>query len=467
VAEGLLRQLSLLNRSTYLVTRDARYQTTALLLANFQEKRYGKFVVVATVLLAMSPLVHAQALASDSDGAFAVVESTPTAPETSSAVSFYQDGVWFSTQDKSTHLQIHGYVQADDRMFSSNLYGEGLDTFLFRRIRPLFEGTLFNAVDFRFMPDFGKNTPQIQEAYLELKSLPFARLRVGKFKEPIGLEILKADRQLIFAERSLASDLLPLRYLGAQVGDSVLSNSITCTVGYFNGSNDGSNGNFQWVQDNEAAARLFFHPFATTGIGAIRNFGIGMAGSSGNQHGTIAGLKTVGQSTFFKYSSTAVANGQHNRIVPQAYYYAGPVGLMSEYVISSQDVLNKKVSGTIQNEAWQVTGTVMLTGEKNSYGMIVPRNTFEPTRGFRHLGAVELAARYSQLRIDHGAFPLFASPRTSAQQAAEYGTGVNWYLNQFVKLTTDYERTNFRMALSTVSPLHSENLVMSRIQLAF
>jgi len=265
----------------------------------------------------------------------------------------------------------------------------------------------------------------------------------------------------------MASDLVPLRYMGAQIGGSILSNSITYAAGYFNGSNDGSNGNFQWAQDNEAAARLFLHPFATTGIDAIRDFGIGMAGSSGNQHGTIAGLKTVGQTSFFKYSSTTVANGQHDRISPQAYYYAGPVGILSEYVASSQDVLNKKVAGNVKNEAWQVTGSVMLTGEKNSYSGITPRNSFEPARGFRHMGAVELAVRHSQLRIDNGAFPLFASPKTAAQAAAENGIGINWYLNHFVKLTTDYEHTNFRMALAKVTPLHSENVLMSQIQLAF
>ena len=265
----------------------------------------------------------------------------------------------------------------------------------------------------------------------------------------------------------MASDLVALRYMGAQIGGSILSNSITYTAGYFNGSNDGSNGNFQWAHDNEAAARLFVHPFVTTGIGAIRDFGIGMGGSAGNQHGTIAGLKTVGQTSFFKYSATTVANGQHDRISPQAYYYAGPVGILSEYVVSSQDVLNKKVAGNVKNEAWQVTGSVMLTGEKNSYRGITPRNGFEPTRGFRHMGAVELALRHSQLRIDNGAFPLFASPKTAAQAAAENGIGINWYLNHFVKLTTDYEHTNFRMALANVTPLHSENVLMSQIQLAF
>lgn len=426
-----------------------------------------KYVVVLTVLLAVSLRMQAQALASDSDATAAVVGSPSPAPESTPAIAFHRDGLWFSTADKSTHLQIHGYTQADNRMFSSNVHGEELDTFLFRRIRPLFEGTLFNAVDFRLMPDFGQNNPQIQEAFLELRSLPFAKLRVGKFKEPIGLEVLRTDRELIFAERSMASDLLPLRYLGAQIGGSIFSNSITYAAGYFNGSNDGSNGNFQWVPGNEAATRLFFQPFVTTGISAIRNFGIGMAGSTGNQYGTIAALKTVAQSSFFKYSSTTVANGQHDRISPQAYYYAGPIGILSEYVISSQDVLNKKIAGTVKNKAWQVTGSVMLSGEKNGYSGMTPRNTFEPTRGFRHLGAVELAVRHSQVRIDPAAFPLFASLKTAAQGAKEYGIGVNWYLNHFVKLTADWEHTSFRMALANLTPLASENVLMSRIQLAF
>jgi len=110
---------------------------------------------------------------------------------------------------------------------------------------------------------------------------------------------------------------------------------------------------------------------------------------------------------------------------------------------------------------------VMLTGEKNSYGSIRPRNSFEPNRGFRHLGAVELALRYSQLSIDHDAFAGFAKSTTAAQQAKEVGVGLNWLLNQYVKLATDYEHTSFRMATSAVTPLHDENVLISRLQLAF
>jgi len=403
-----------------------------------------------------------------SDDAAAPVASAFSTTQKTSAVAAHRDGLWFSTADGATKLHVHGYIQGDDRMFSSNTKGAELDTFLFRRIRPLFEGTLFNAVDFRFMPDFGQNNPQIQEAFLELKTLPFAKLRVGKFKEPIGLEVLRSDRELTFAERSLASDLVPLRYIGTQLSGAVLSDSITYAAGYFDGSSDGSNGVFtQWAHSNEAAARAFFHPFATTGVTAIKSFGLGVGGSAGAQHGTIAGLKTVGQTTFFKYSSTAVANGQHNRLEPQAYYYVGPFGVMSEYVISSQDVLNKGITGRVRNEAWQVATSFVLTGEKNSYEGVRPRNAGERAVGFRKLGAVELALRYSTVRIDGDAFPHLANPATAAQQAREQGIGINWYPTRYVKLESDYEHTGFRMASAGVTPLHSENVLMNRIQLAF
>jgi phosphate-selective porin OprO/OprP len=448
-----------------------------------------KILLIATILFAANAVATAQTNelpSAPSSSAISAPASTPasavlsiaaaparvqpviTAPRQNHHLSFRRDGMWLSTEDGHTFVQVHGYVQADDRMFTSNIHGEGLDTFLFRRIRPLFQGTLFNNVDFRFMPDFGQNNPQIQEAYLELKTLPFAKLRAGKFKEPIGLEVLRQDRDLTFPERSIASDLVPLRYIGAQLSGSILSNSISYQGGYFDGSNDGSNGVFtQWASGNEGAARAFFHPFATTHIGALRQLGVGIGGSAGSQRGAISGLKTIGQTTFFKYSTGTVADGEHNRLAPQAYYYVGPFGLMGEYTISSQQVLNKGLTGRVRNEAWQVAGSFLLTGEKNGYSGVRPRNGFEPGRGFDHFGALELAVRYAQVRIGGGAFPNFANPSTAAQFAGGLGFGFNWYLTRYVKLQTDYEHTEFHMAPGAKSSLHSENVLINQIQLSF
>ncbi|HZU44315.1 MAG TPA: porin [Terriglobales bacterium] len=399
--------------------------------------------------------------------ASAAVESPAPPPAPAPTVSFSGNGLVFSSEDRSTFLRVHGFIQGDGRFFSSDQKDHSPDILMFRRIRPTFDGTLFNFLDYTFIPDFGLNRPQVQEMWVELKPFTPAKLRVGKFKTPLGLEALRSDLDSSFAERSLASDLVPLREVGAQIGGSVLKKSITYAVGYFNGTTDGSNGNFEWRQSNEAVMRIFALPFTTTKWSFVKGLGIGMAGSFANEHGTVPSFKTVSQNTFFKYSSTAVAAGAHHRVAPQAYYYYGPLGILGEYTISAQDVRNKQHLGTISNTAWDLAGSFLITGEKNSYSGIRPKRSFEPQRGFRNMGAWELVVRYSQLRVDPSAFPLFANATTQPKQADEYGIGVNWYLNRYVKLMSAYEHTSFTMASRKATPLHGENVLMSRIQLAF
>lgn len=392
--------------------------------------------------------------------------SAPTS--IASAVSFGKDGLLFTNEDTSTQLRVHGFLQADGRFFSSDLKDQSPDKLLWRRIRPIFEGTVLKVLDFRFMPDFGQNNPLIQDVYLELNVLPFAKPRVGKYKTPISLEVLKSDSEFTFVERSLAFDLVPNREVGAQIGGSLGEKSVTYAFGYFNGTPDGSSGQtFVWRSSNEAAGRIFLQPFVSTKLEPLRGLGFGIGGSAANEHGALPSFKTVGQNSFFKYSSKVVADGQHNRLSPQAYYYAGPVGIFGEYNISSQEISKNSASARLHNEAWQVTGSVMLTGEKNSYSGIRPSYAFEPNRGIRHLGGWELVGRYSRLRVDPVAFPLFADPKKSAEGAGEWGVGLNWYLNRFARIGTDYEHTRFDMAAHKLPPLHNENVVMSRLQLAF
>lgn len=270
-----------------------------------------------------------------------------------------------------------------------------------------------------------------------------------------------------FAERSLASDLIPLREVGAQLSGLLLHDSIAYAAGYFNGTTDGSNGNFQWRASSEGVARVFLTPFSARSANAFRSTGAGVAASFAGEHGALPSFKTVGQNTFFKYSAGATADGGHTRLSPQAYYYWGPLGLMGEYTISAQEVSNHLSARRLSNQAWQATASIMLTGEKNSYAGVRPRASFEPQKGIRHLGGWELAGRYSRLRVDGNAFPLFADPKTAAAAATEWGVALNWYLNRFTRITNAYEHTSFLMALPKLAALHSENLVMSRLQLAF
>lgn len=387
-------------------------------------------------------------------------QATPT-------VSFGGEGLVFSTSDGANQVRVHGYVQGDARLFVSDLTDQSPDRLLFRRVRPLVEGTLFNAMDFRFMPDFGENNAVIQEAYIEVKKTAVLRPRLGKFKTPIGLEALRGDRELTFAERSLVSDLVPIRDLGVQLGGAALGDSVSYAAGYFNGAKDGSNANFEWRNARDLVMRIFFQPFITRSVKPLQHAGIGLAWSTGHQHGPLPLFKTAGQNTFFKYSSTALADGQHQRFAPQSYYFYGPVGVIGEYVVSSQEVRNGMSTGMLSNDAWQFAGSVVLTGERNTYAGVYPNHSFNPTKGLNHLGAWEIAARHSELHADSQSFPVFADPQKAASQADEWAVGMNWYLNRFAKLVVDYEHTKFVMNPLALSQLHAENVVMTRLQLAF
>ena len=101
----------------------------------------------------------------------------------------------------------------DDRQDAS-------DAFLLRRVRPIFEGTVFRQFDFRVMPDFGGGTTVLQDTYFDLRVAPSFRVRAGKSKTPIGYEILMSDPFVLFPERAIASSLMPNRDVGIQaMGD--------------------------------------------------------------------------------------------------------------------------------------------------------------------------------------------------------------------------------------------------------
>ena len=132
-------------------------------------------------------------------------------------------------------LRLRGYAQADGRFYLHDEAKNGTDTFLMRRVRPVFEGTFYHDFDFRLMPDFGNGAASstlLQDAYLEWHSLPWLKVRVGKYKPPVGLEQQQSDADLLFMERGLPSDLVSQRNVGIQVSGDLLEESSITPAGY-------------------------------------------------------------------------------------------------------------------------------------------------------------------------------------------------------------------------------------------
>ena len=136
------------------------------------------------------------------------------------------------------------------------------------------------------------------------------------------------------------------------------------------------------------------------------------------------------------------ADGRRQRLAPQAYFYTGPLGLHGEYIQSWQAVSRAALRHRkLKHTAWQATGSCFLTGEKNSWRSATPKKPFDPKAGT--FGAVELAARYSELSIDDATFPAFANPASTPSKAKAWAVGLNWYLAKPIKAVLDYEHTTF------------------------
>jgi phosphate-selective porin OprO and OprP len=401
-------------------------------------------------------------------------EQAKTSSETPIVSASVKDGFSIKSPDDQFKLKIRGLIQADGRFFTDNQKDNSTtDTFSVRRARLIFDGTVGKMFDFYIMPDFGSGQSTLVDGYGEFKFTPAYKLRGGKFKAPVGLERLQSDAVASFVEIGLPSNLLPNREVGFQLSGDVLGESTTYAVGIFNGTADLASSNGQDVDNNndkDVAGRIFTHPFKNFGPEALKGFGLGAGGSYGHKEGsTLPTYKSAGQANIFSYASTS-ADGPHIRVTPQAYFYKGSLGLLGEYAVSEQKVVRGNAASPVRdrfsNEAWQIVGNYVLTGELASYKGITPRNNFDLEKGT--WGAFEMVGRYGQLSLDNDIFNNgFANLGTSVSQANEWGVGLNWYPHKLVRLSLDYVQTEFEGGAALAADRETENAILSRFQVAY
>jgi phosphate-selective porin OprO/OprP len=372
-------------------------------------------------------------------------------------------------------VKFKALVQADGRLYLDHEQLPQNDTLLLRRVEPTIEGTWGPLLGFRLQAQLAGDSATLNDAYLDLKFDPRATLRVGKYKQPFGLEQLQSAGSLAAIERGLPTELTPGRDLGVQLQGEFAGSTLNYAVGVFNGVVDGRDA-VASNPDNEfeATARVFWEPYKNA-ANAWSGLGVGIATSVSDNFGAgpnfLPRYRTPGQVQFFGYRAEAAADGLHRRWSPQAYYYNGPLGLLGEYVTSEQEV--RLVAGAsagrvehLENNAWQLSGSWVLTGEDASYrGLARPNHPF--TTGAAGWGALELVARYGELDVDDDAFPLFANPATSASRAQAWTVGLNWYLTQNLKLVANYSQTTFEGGAAAGADREDEKAFFTRAQLSF
>ncbi len=400
------------------------------------------------------------------------------------------DGFKISSSDKKHQVRVRGAVQADGRFWLNDNTSRSTDKFEVKQARIWLEGYFFKNIYFKIMPDFAASSNILPDAYLDYAYHPSASLLVGKFKPAISLERLQGDADGTFLERAFPTYLASNRDVGVQLhggfskpgykaetvaGPIDTKNTFTYQVGVSNGSgDDGSPNNNSPDTDNnkEVNARLFAHPFHHTGYSWLEGLGLGVAGSVGNPDGQAlkAQATPIGRTTYLNYANTntgfaaPTSSGGQFRVYPQAYWYSGPFGAIGEYVVSSQHLVSGSTDVVQKNTAWQIQGSYVVTGEDNSFAGVKPIQNFDPLKG--KWGALQLAARYSELDVDNDTFKIVDINR-SAAKAQAWTVGANWFLNSNAIIRANYENVSFSRGAAGGRDLANESVFATRFQLSF
>ncbi|HEY3594808.1 MAG TPA: porin, partial [Polyangiaceae bacterium] len=231
-------------------------------------------------------------------------------PPSGVAVAYGKNGVSIRSSDDKFSFHLRPTLQADGRFF---FVDNATNTFLLRRVRPVMEGTIFDFFDWRIMPELA-GTPNIQDAYVNIRLVKEVQVRAGKYKPPVGIERLVQDTDLPLIERGQSTNLVPDRDVGIEVLGDILNGTITYAAGVFNGVDDGVNADTDNNDRKDLVGRLFLHPFRLSTVEPLQRLGIGVAGSRGTHAGALASYRTAGQINWFSYASSAQAAGTHRRI---------------------------------------------------------------------------------------------------------------------------------------------------------
>jgi phosphate-selective porin OprO and OprP len=194
----------------------------------------------------------------------------------------------------------------------------------------------------------------------------------------------------------------------------------------------------------------------------LNGLGFALASSTGTREGALSSFRTSVGQRYFGYAPDVSATGRLTRLTPAAFFYFGPFGAFAEYVRSSSQLLSPAATRDVTHNAWDITGSFVLTGETGADRGVRPRASFDPAAG--RWGALQLVARYSELTVDRDVFDAGLAAPGASREARQFTIGANWYPVQFIKYYVTFERIAFDGPLA---PRDTEKSIVVRAQVAF
>ena len=334
-----------------------------------------------------------------------------------------------SSADGAYRMKLRGRVVVDAGFGDQDetVTGNGtLKATEFRAVRLGVEGVLARDFSYLVETELAGETPQLILANIGYKGLP-ADITLGLMKTGNSLEESTSFRFITFMERAAITDSFGFAtHIGVTVGKK--AGAWTLQGGIFRGSNSTADTDEGLVLSARGTVSPRIGDMAVLHLGAhvrYREVGAGQAllGYSQRPHQHLAG-KTLDLPGFAK-SDTLIGG--------EAALLAGPFSLQGEYMRLHAE--NDDPAGPNPNfDGYYVDATWFLTGENRNYsGGVFNRVSVRRPVTQGGAGAWELAARFDTVNLSDGAF--------DGGSQDSYIFGVNWYLNDYVRMTANYNKS--------------------------
>lgn len=347
--------------------------------------------------------------------------ATPTPNRTPAATGF-------------TPPVISGFLHFDTSLVDSDGF-ENNAAYNLRRIRTEFNGRVNPNTTYRVNVEYSEGTVRLLDGHVDLALGKQWSLRAGKFKFPLGLELLQTPTNLVQTEFGITTLLVPNRDNGVQLSGQFDWGSVQLAV--MDGPQDAGQLDTDSDANRAAVGRVMVRPLGTPSI----QFGLG-ASTEQRTGGTMGRIQPRYRPNILEYATGATPDGTFSRLAPQFYWMAGPWGIMGESVISDQTLRVGGVTSGLRHIGTQVSLQYYLTGESASYGTVNPLVPFVPEAD--QWGAWQLTARWQSATFDESAASRGLVLSRSSQTYQSASLGVNWVWNESVKwlLTAETVQSN-------------------------
>jgi len=374
----------------------------------------------------------ANASKADKEAVEEVINKVAKVEKESTTVSLKDGALKFKSGDKAFETQIGGRVMADYAFMNDNDLNNRGNASELRRARLFIKGKAYTDFGYKLQLDFGGDSVEIKDAYLQYNGWKPASVTLGNHKMPFGLEELTSSKYITFMERSAANEIFSVgRKNGLSVGTNGDNWSLTGAV-HMDGID---NNNLNQDEDYGYGARVTFAPIAektqVVHLGAAlhhQNYQ-----KTGGASGKVSGRPEVHTADKI-FNGASITAEDYDQFGLEAATVFGPFSAQAEYF--KRDI-NATVSGLDQNlDAWYAYGSYFITGESRAYdaskgefGRVKPKSVV----GQGGYGAWEVALRYTDINLeDNGA----------GDKGNITTVGLNWYTTRNIRLMADYTTAN-------------------------